>query len=285
MRFITYETENCLNLGIIGKNDSVINLNKFGFKDMLDLIANFAKFRAEFENLATQISDLKLNQISLKAPIITPNSDIICLGINYMAHAEESYRFKKREFDGKREHAVYFSKRASRITGPNEGINGHFDVTNSLDYEVELAIIIGKDAKNVAYDDAGEYIFGYSVFNDISARDLQNRHKQWYFGKSLDGFAVMGPWIETEFDSKNAAIKSVINGEIRQNSNTSDMIFDEKFVISELSAAMTLKSGTIIALGTPSGAGMGFTPPKFLKSGDRVVCEIENLGKLDNKIL
>ena len=133
--------------------------------------------------------------------------------------------------------------------------------------------------------DAKDYIFGYTIFNDFSARDLQNRHKQWYFGKSLDGFCAMGPTIQTQLKSRNLAIKSYVNGELRQNANTGEMIFDEYQVIAELSSAMTLKAGTIISLGTPSGVGMGFDPPKFLKSGDKVVCEIESLGRLENEII
>lgn len=253
---------------------------------MLDFVQNYTQNDLQnLEYFSQKTGGIARDEIEILAPMTRANGDIICLGINYFAHAQESYKFKNKEFDGKREHAVYFAKRATFINGSGAKINGHFDVTNSLDYEAELAIIIGKDAKNVSEKDAKDYIFGYTIFNDFSARDLQNRHKQWYFGKSLDGFCAMGPLIQTQLKSRNLAIKSYVNGELRQNANTSEMIFDEYQVIAELSNAMTLKAGTIISLGTPSGVGMGFNPPKFLKSGDKVVCEIESLGRLENEII
>ena len=159
---------------------------------------------------------------------------------------------------------------------------------DSLDYEVELAVIIGKDAKNVRREDAYNYVFGYTILNDVSARNLQTRHKQWYFGKSLDGFTPIGPCIVTADEFENPpvlAIKSYVNGELRQNSSTELLLFDIAHIISELSQGMTLKAGTIIATGTPAGVGMGFEPPNFLKSGDTVTCEIEKIGTLTNRIL
>lgn len=286
MKFVTFEENGEIKSGILSDQTAISFAEMgLGYENLLDFIKNhtpkdmeiLAKFEAK--NLAKN-----LDKISLKAPIIRPESDIICLGINYMEHAKESYKFKNKEFDGKRENAVYFSKHAYEIVGTNTAINGHFELTNSLDYEAELAIIIGKNAKNVSIENAKDYIFGYTIFNDISARDLQNRHKQWFFGKSLDNFSIMGPVIDTTLDSSDLAIRSFVNGELRQNSRTSAMIFDENYVIAELSKGITLKAGTIISLGTPSGVGMGFVPPKFLKSGDEIICEIENLGRLVNTI-
>ena len=160
-------------------------------------------------------------------------------------------------------------------------------MVDSLDYEAELAFIIGKDAKNVKEEDAFDYIFGYTIMNDVSARNLQTAHKQWYFGKSLDGFTPLGPVIVTkdEFDyPPKLDIKSYVNGELRQDSNTELLIFGIAHVVSELSKGMTLKAGTIISMGTPAGVGMGFVPPRFLKKGDVVTCEIEGIGKLTNTI-
>lgn len=291
MELITFKKNSEKNrqiLGIIGDDGSVFSFMQVGinFNDMLDFVQNYTQNDLQnLEYFSQKTGGIARDEIEILAPMTRANGDIICLGINYFAHAQESYKFKNKEFDGKREHAVYFAKRATFINGSGAKINGHFDVTNSLDYEAELAIIIGKDAKNVSAKDAKDYIFGYTIFNDFSARDLQNRHKQWYFGKSLDGFCAMGPLIQTQLKSRNLAIKSYVNGELRQNANTSEMIFDEHQVIAELSNAMTLKAGTIISLGTPSGVGMGFDPPKFLKSGDKVVCEIESLGRLENEII
>ena len=158
----------------------------------------------------------------------------------------------------------------------------------SLDYEAELAVIIGRDCKNVRERDAAACIFGYTVMNDVSARNLQTEHNQWYFGKSLDGFTPMGPCIVTEDEvpyPPALSISSTVNGELRQNSNTELLIFDIDHVISELSQGMTLQAGTIIAMGTPAGVGMGFEPPKFLKTGDVVTCEIEGIGRITNPIV
>ena len=158
---------------------------------------------------------------------------------------------------------------------------------DSLDYEAELAVIVGKDARNVEPEHAEDYVFGYTILNDVSARNIQNRHQQWYFGKSLDGFAPMGPCILTRESVPYPPclnIRSYVNGELRQNSNTSRMIFHIDHIISELSKGMTLKAGTIISTGTPSGVGMGFEPPRFLKAGDEVSCEIEEIGRLTNRI-
>lgn len=291
MELITFKKNSEKNrqiLGVIGDDGSVFSFMQVGinFNDMLDFVQNYTQNDLQnLEYFSQKTGGIARDEIEILAPMTRANGDIICLGINYFAHAQESYKFKNKEFDGKREHAVYFAKRATFINGSGAKINGHFDVTSSLDYEAELAIIIGKDAKNVSAKDAKDYIFGYTIFNDFSARDLQNRHKQWYFGKSLDGFCAMGPLIQTQLKSRNLAIKSYVNGELRQNANTSEMIFDEYQVIAELSNAMTLKAGTIISLGTPSGVGMGFNPPKFLKSGDKVVCEIESLGRLENEII
>ena len=158
---------------------------------------------------------------------------------------------------------------------------------DGLDYEVELALVIGKDAKNVKREDAYDYILGYTIMNDVSARNLQTRHKQWYFGKSLDGFTPLGPCIVTKKDlpdPANLKIMSRLNGEVRQDSNTSLLITDIPFMIEELTAGMTLKAGTIIATGTPGGVGMGFVPPRFMKKGDVIECEIEGIGVLRNTI-
>ena len=200
-----------------------------------------------------------------------------------MAHAVESARYKKEAFGGDRPYAVYFSKRVNLATGDGDYIPSYPELVDSLDYEAELAVIIKKDAKNVAKEDAYDYVFGYTIINDVSARNLQTRHKQWYFGKSLDGFTPMGPCIVTKDEFVNPPVLQIcsrVNGELRQNSTTDLMITSIEDVIHELSQGVTLKAGTIIAMGTPAGVGMGFEPPKFLKAGDVVECEIEGIGCL-----
>ena len=231
--------------------------------------------------------EIPLERVTLLAPIPEPKQDMICLGINYMAHAEESARYKKEAFGGERPYAVYFSKRIGAAVRPGGEIDGHFDMVERLDYEAELAVVIGKDARGVSEEDAAEYVLGYTIVNDVSARLLQTRHQQWYFGKSLDGFTPMGPWIVTadEFSfPPKLAIQSKVNGELRQDSNTEMLIFGVPHIIRELSRGITLKAGTIIATGTPAGVGMGFAPPRFLKSGDTVECVIEGIGILRNTV-
>ena len=228
-----------------------------------------------------------VEEIRIVSPIPEPDQDIICLGINYLAYSEESASFKKVAFS-KPDQAVYFSKRVNRATDPGDGIPSHKELTSQLDYEAELAVILKKDAKDVALEDVEDYIFGYTIMNDVSAREVQTAHRQWYFGKSLDGFTPLGPWIVTadsvEFPPK-LRIQSRVNGELRQDSNTEQFIHGIAEVVSELSRGMTLKAGTIIATGTPAGVGMGFDPPRFLKPGDVVECMIEGIGTLKNPVV
>ena len=229
-----------------------------------------------------------LEGTSFAAPFTRPVGDVICLGINYMEHAAEHARFHHEAFDGKREESVYFSKRVYRFTDPGEGIPAHADITQTVDYESELAVILGKKASRVKAAESGAYVFGYTILNDVSARDLQSGHKQWLFGKSLDGFTPLGPVVVTadEFAYPPAQdIRCYINGELRQNSNTVNQIFKIDFVLEELTAGVTLPAGTIIATGTPSGVGLGFTPPKYMKPGDVVRCEIDGIGALENPVV
>ena len=293
MKFLTFQQNEVEKVGVLSKDQKgVFPVSYFGadYISMNELIEKITQ--EQLDNIKRGITvgckePISLEKVKKLAPIPVPKQDIICLGINYMAHAEESARYKEEAFGGERPFAVYFSKRVNEAVADGDFIEGHFDIVDSLDYEVELAVIIGKDAKNVEEKEAFDYIFGYTIINDVSARTLQTQHKQWYFGKSLDKFFPMGPWIVTTDEFKNPPqlkISSKVNGELRQNSNTNLLIFSIAHVIHELSQGMTLKAGTIIAMGTPSGVGMGFQPPKFLKSGDKIECEIENIGTLTNII-
>ncbi|MCI8415764.1 MAG: fumarylacetoacetate hydrolase family protein [Ruminiclostridium sp.] len=243
---------------------------------------------AVLERAAQSLGTLTLGAVEVLAPIPQPRQDIICLGMNYQAHKSEAEDFDAEAFTRQKGKAVYFSKRASHCPGPGASIPGHFDLVDSLDYETELAVVLGRDAKNVAEADAFDYVFGYTIVNDISARNLQTGHKQWTFGKGLDGFAPMGPCLVTKdaFAQPPALpIRTWVNGEARQDAVTDQLIFSIPHIIHELSQGMTLLAGTIIATGTPAGVGMGFTPPKFLKAGDTVRCEIEGIGVLEHTIL
>ena len=230
---------------------------------------------------------LALSEVTLLAPIPRPRQDVLCLGMNYKAHASEAAKYDADAFTKEKPAAVYFSKRVSEAVAPEGFIESHPGLVERLDYEAELAVIIGKTAKNVKAADAADYIFGYTVLNDVSARLLQTIHKQWYFGKGLDGFTPMGPCITTADEiafPPALAISSRINGELRQDSTTDLLITSIADIIEELSSGMTLLPGTIIATGTPAGVGMGSDPPKFLKHGDVVECSIEGIGTLRNTV-
>ena len=290
MKLMTFLAGGKEQVGVVTKDGSaVVPLADHGFlfSDMNALVETATKEQlASMAALANE-NGLPLSQVQPLAPIVHPKQDIICLGINYMAHAEESMRYKKEAFGGDRQFPVYFSKRVTRASADGDDIPTYADLISTLDYEAELAVIIGKDAKNVAAEDAKDYIFGYTVMNDVTARELQTRHKQWYFGKSLDGFTPLGPVIVTADEVAYPPvlnIRSYVNGELRQNAATDLFIHDIDYVIHELSQGMTLQAGTIIATGTPAGVGMGFEPPKFLKSGDEVICEIEGIGRITNKV-
>ncbi len=294
MKLVTYSLSNKEYLGGIlpcGTKIMPLHENGFSFQDMNDLISNITE---EEKNVLSSLLKrgtgngiLPVSSVKLEAPVPIPRQDILCLGINYWAHAEESARYKKEAFAGDRKFPIYFSKRVNRAVADREEIPSHSGIISTLDYEAELAVIIGRDAKNVPLDSAYDYVFGYTILNDVTARELQTRHKQWTFGKSLDGFAPMGPCIVTAEDIPAPpvlTIKSYVNGELRQDARTDMFIHDIAYVIHELTQGMTLKAGTIIATGTPAGVGMGFDPPRFLNTGDTVVCEIEKIGRITNTV-
>lgn len=286
MRLYTIEVDKKKKVAI-GLQDKLIPLEKIGISvaDMNELILHFDQYE---KILAGDLSDYYEDYLAEKdykilAPIPVPLQDIICLGVNYREHIEETANIA--DFSEKKD-AVYFSKRVNLANGP-EGIIPVYDFVGALDYEVELGVILKRDAFNITRENAGEYILGYTIINDVSARDIQLKHQQWYRGKSLDGYTVMGPCIVTRDEIKNPhnlTIACYVNGEKRQDSNTSYMITSTEEAIAELSQGMTLKAGTILATGTPGGVAMGMKPPVFLKNGDVVRCEIENIGVIENTV-
>ena len=266
---------------------------KLAFADMNALVMGWnEEVKAALASLAANEDVLRgaavnVDELQLCAPIVHPRQDVVCLGINYDAHAQEAGRFSGEAFGGERPYTIYFSKRVSRATATKELVPSYKGLVDSLDYECELGVVLGKDCKGVTKEEAKQYIFGYTIINDISARNLQTRHKQWYLGKSLDGFTPMGPCIVTADeigDEQSLDISCTVNGELRQSSNTKYMIQTVCGAISELSQGMTLQAGTIIATGTPAGVGMGMQPPQFLQTGDVVECRIAKIGILTNTI-
>lgn len=291
MRLYTYRErpDACDRLGVSYDSDTLYDLRDFGlsFTDMDDLICHITpeqmdKLRQEPKDAAP----IPMEGLVRRAPIPYPMQDVVCLGINYDAHHKEAERFNEEAF-GDRPKAIYFSKRVSEANCDGGKIPLFADLVDSLDYEVELGVILGKDACNVPAERVREYIFGYTIINDVSARNLQTGHKQWYFGKSLDGYTPMGPCIvpADEFAYPPVlGIRCTVNGEQRQNGSTGDLITTIDQIVAELSRGMTLKAGTIIATGTPAGVGMGMQPPCFLKAGDVVTCEIDGIGTLTNVV-
>lgn len=207
------------------------------------------------------------------------------MGLNYKAHADEMAEALNEE-KKERVYPIYFGKAVDRCLGHGEAVPSHSDFISTLDYECELAVILGKDAYQVPAEEVSDYIFGYSILNDVTGREL-SRHKQNYFMKSLDGSCPMGPWIVTADEipyPPELQIRLSVNGEPRQNGNTGDMIFGISEIVSELSRGVTLQAGTIFATGSPTGIGFGMKPPVFLKDGDVMRCTIEKIGVLTNTV-
>ena len=287
MKLVTYRENGAEKVGALTKDGTAIL--PLPVPDMNTLIETMTLSQLSSAVTAAEGSgaSVALADVELLAPIPRPRQDVLCLGMNYKAHASEAAKYDADAFTKEKPAAVYFSKRVSEAVAPGGVIQSHQDLVERLDYEVELAVILGKTAKHVKAAEAGDYIFGYTVLNDVSARDVQTGHKQWYFGKSLDGFTPMGPCIVTADEiafPPALGISSTVNGEPRQNSNTSLFLNSIQDVLEELTAGMTLLPGTIIATGTPAGVGMGFDPPKFLKPGDTVSCTIEGIGTLTNPV-
>ena len=282
MKLVTYLHNGKEAVGVLSEDGTAVH--PLPFPDMNALIE---APREQLLAAAEAAQDaLPLSAVTLLAPIPRPRQDIICLGMNYRDHLTEAANYDS-AFAKERPVTVYFSKRVSQAVAPEGFIERHADLTNRLDYENELAVIIGKSAKNVKAADAADYIFGYTIVNDVSAREVQTSHKQFYFGKSLDGFTPMGPCITTADEiafPPALTLTTRVNGELRQNSNTELLLNNIAEIIQELSSGMTLLPGTIIATGTPAGVGMGFDPPKFLKPGDVVECTIEGIGTLRNTV-
>jgi 2-keto-4-pentenoate hydratase/2-oxohepta-3-ene-1,7-dioic acid hydratase in catechol pathway len=225
--------------------------------------------------------------VELLAPIPKPTKNIICLGWNYADHAQESQAVRGREAELP-EHPVVFTKNVTSVNAPFGDIPAQPQVTEQLDWEVELGVVIGIGGRAISPGDALRHVFGYTVINDISARDLQFRHKQFFLGKSLDGACPMGPVIVTADeipDPQVLDLSSSVNGAVKQSSNTRHQVFQVAKTISILSRGMPLEPGDIIATGTPSGVGFARKPPEFLRPGDVVECEIERIGRLRNRVV
>ncbi len=224
---------------------------------------------------------------TLMAPIPKPLKNVFCVGRNYAEHIAEGDRAQNQKV-GVTEHPVFFTKPPTAVVAPDGDVLLFPEVSTSIDYEVELTVVIGTPGRNISKADAMDHIFGYTILNDITARDIQRRHGGQYFkGKGLDGSCPIGPVIVTadEIDDPHAlSIGLTVNGEQRQDGNTKDMIFDIPTLIASLSEGLTLEPGDMIATGTPSGVGYAMDPPQFLKDGDTVICKVSGIGTLSNTV-
>jgi len=255
------------------------------------LAAIVGDFDAIRSKIAPTDAGLPLSSVKIEAPIPRPARNVMCVGKNYHEHAKE---FTRSGFDSSASSAadaiptapIIFTKAPECVIADGADIRYPEGVSDSVDYEAELGLVIGKGGRGIAKAHAYDHVFGYTIINDVTARDLQGKHKQWFLGKSLDTFCPMGPWLVTadEVAPENLTVKCWVNDELRQDANTRDLIFDIPTLIATISAGITLQPGDVIATGTPVGVGIGFTPPKFLKRGDRVTIEIEGLGRLSNAV-
>jgi 2-keto-4-pentenoate hydratase/2-oxohepta-3-ene-1,7-dioic acid hydratase in catechol pathway len=230
-----------------------------------------------------------LGAVQLVAPLPRPRRNLFCVGKNYHAHAKE---FAGSGFDSSAKSGgdipsapIIFTKVPECVVGPTDAIEMP-KVSTAIDYEAELAVIIGRGGKGISKAEAMKHVWGYTIVNDVTARDWQSRHQQWDMGKSFDTFCPMGPWLVSvdECDGTNTQVKCWVNGEKRQDASTKDLIFDIPTLIETLSAGITLYPGDVIATGTPVGVGIGFTPPKYLKAGDIVRIEIDGIGVIENPV-
>ena len=257
---------------------------------MLQVIDDGDRYLAELHELVRQSGRerwIALDSVELLSPIPRPRQNMMCLGWNYMEHVEETTR-KMVEAPKLPKYPIVFTKAVSSMNGPFADIPVNPDVSDKMDWEVELGVIIGKGGQGIRREHALQHVFGDTVINDVSARDLQKRHKQFFLGKSLTGACPMGPWIVTKDeipDPQALNLACRVNNQIKQNSNTRHQIFDTATVIETLSRSMRLEPGDIIATGTPNGVGYVRNPPEYLLPGDIVECEIESIGTIRNTII
>jgi 2-keto-4-pentenoate hydratase/2-oxohepta-3-ene-1,7-dioic acid hydratase in catechol pathway len=279
MKLLSYQTD---------KGPRIAVLTEAGVEDVIPVSGDVYGIIAAGGTPRTSGKPVPLASVKLLAPMAELKRPVIAVGLNYKKHSDEGARKHNRRNVGVYpENPVFFCKWSGSHNGP-EGEIVHHAITRELDYECELVIVIGKQGMNIPRDHAMEHVYGYTIMNDVSARDVQHRHAQWFKGKGLDTFGPLGPWIVTKNevgDGDNLALQSRVNGQTRQNSNTDDMIFDIATIVSVLSESLTLLPGDLIATGTPEGVGFAMDPPGLLKAGDVVECEVENIGVLRNRVV
>lgn len=296
MHLVTFSSQNGPQLGVLD-GGRVLDLSgdpHLAGEDVISLIQRGQAGRDRVSAMAAAAAAtewLPVETVTLLAPIPVPPRNIICVGKNYYAHAKE---FHQSGFDASPakveipDHPVIFTKATTSVVGTGDPIEASADPLDSVDYEGELAVVIGTCGRAIPAASAFDHVFGYTLINDVTSRELQKRHKQWFIGKSIDTFCPMGPCIATADeieDVEKLRIVTRVNGEVRQDALVKDLIFSIPVLIETLSSVITLKPGDIIATGTPAGVGIGFDPPKFLKPGDHVSITIDGIGTLENPVV
>jgi 2-keto-4-pentenoate hydratase/2-oxohepta-3-ene-1,7-dioic acid hydratase in catechol pathway len=289
MRFVTFTDGRQRYVGRVSPDGGTITTldlaDDFAQKGVLGLI-ELAMHEQNIEKYAG--ATVPVASVRLEAPIPRPRRNIFCVGRNYHAHAKElsGSVFKANTADPA-SWPIVFTKVPECVTGPRDDVMLPGAVSSQIDYEAELAVIIGKEGKNISRASALQHVYGYTIVNDVTARDVQMRHQQWDLGKSFDTFCPMGPWVVTadELDGTNTRVRCWVNDELRQDGHTRDFIFDIPALIETCSRGITLYPGDIIATGTPAGVGMGLTPPRYLQPGDVVRIEIDGIGVIENKFV
>jgi 2-keto-4-pentenoate hydratase/2-oxohepta-3-ene-1,7-dioic acid hydratase in catechol pathway len=294
MKFITFRHDGVAHVGALtADGKKIVDLTEAGVASgMLDLIERFDSLREKIGAVVSSGTTRPVDRIEILAPIPVPPRNIFCVGKNYYDHATEfgSSGFDSGSVGGNEipEYPIIFTKPPSSVIGPGVGILSALDPYNSVDYEAELAVVIGQAGRVGEADDPMSFVFGYTIINDVTSRELQKRHKQWVLGKGIDTFAPMGPAIvtaDTIPDVTALTIQLWVNDERRQSASIGDLIFDIPTLIRSIGRSITLQPGDIIATGTPVGVGIGFKPPRYLKPGDRVRIEVSSLGTLENPVL
>jgi len=291
MKLAAYQYKSEQYVGVVSDDLETVTPYQLSQEDAKRGALSVIEMMAEGKNLPAMGQVMALKDVCLRAPIPHPRRNIFCVGKNYLDHVKEIKDSKLGEAQGSManlpKHPVVFSKVPEAVIGTRVGIDSHPAATQEMDYEAELAVVIAKQGKAISKADAMKYVWGYTIINDVSARDVQAKHVQFHIGKSFDTFCPMGPWLVSadEINEKNTKIQCWVNGELRQDGNTDQMIFDIPTVIESISAGMTLYPGDVIATGTPSGVGMGFKPPRFLKKGDAVKIQIDGIGVLENPVV
>ncbi|MFF7058106.1 fumarylacetoacetate hydrolase family protein [Achromobacter spanius] len=298
MKFLTYRIDGVQKAGVLASQSRVLSLTDAWPTEprpthVGDIIAlgeeAISTIREMLELLDVSSSQfvVDLDDVTVLAPIPIPTKNVFCIGRNYRAHIEEGNRARGRSPGDFPKVIEVFTKPPTAVIGTGAVVSRHERLTKQLDYEVELGVVIGKSGVNISSNDAMEHIFGYTIVNDVTARDLQTAHGQWFKGKALDTSCPIGPYVVHKSaipDPHKLHIALDVNGEKRQDSNTSDLLFRIEEIVSQLSAGLTLQAGDIIATGTPSGVGLGLEPPRFLQTGDVMKASIAELGELSNTI-